>query len=157
MTSNDTVSINVKGLEDLAKALGRKSPVGRVGVLKGSNARPDGESNATIGAAHEFGSPSHGLPARSFLRVPIATLLEKKMEAAGAFDKSSIQLVLKEKSLKSYVEKITKIAEGISIESFSNGGFGKWPVWKPGYTNNTGQILVDTQQLMKSITSEVVD
>jgi phage gpG-like protein len=48
------------------------------------------------------------------------------------------------------------LAEGISKGAFDTQGYGKWPDWKnPNYTNNANQVLVDTGQLVGSITSEV--
>lgn len=156
------VKLNVMGLDKLLKALKQsKPPVARVGLLgsKGSaihGAKAGAPTNAEIGAAHEFGSIARGLPMRSFLRVPIADNLQKRMESSGALDKDVLAQVIKLGDLKPWLEKVAVLAEGISLEAFDTGGFGKWPPWRTkGYTNNTGQILVDTTQLRSAITSEV--
>lgn len=157
MGENDT-DINVKGLEKLAKALKMKPPVARVGILGNSSARKEGSgpSNAEIGAAHEFGTSK--LPMRSFLRIPISENLNAYLESSGLLDKKAMADVVTQGSLRPWVEKMAIVAEGIVIEGFHTGGFGRWAPWKtPGYENNTGMILVDTTQLRDSITSEVVD
>jgi phage gpG-like protein len=155
--SDDTVTINVKGLDQLLKALKAGPPIARVGILGDKTARSgDGsfQTNAEIGAAHEFGTSK--MPARSFLRVPISQNLQKEMENSGALDKKTLNEVVKQGSVLPWVKKIAILAEGIVADAFDTGGFGKWPGWKnPNYTNNSGQLLVDTKQLRDSITSEV--
>lgn len=159
---SDETTLNVKGLEQLVKALKSQPPKTRVGVLGEKVPRTDSNSgkhqpnNAEVGAVHEFGAPARGIPARSFLRVPISENLDKEMENAGALDKDVMADVIRQGTLIPWMRKIAVLAEKIVADAFSSGGFGKWPAWKtPGYTNNTGQILVDTQQLRNSITSEV--
>lgn len=173
---SDETTVNTKGLDQLLKALKGRPPVARIGILgdsprasapseishlelmrkrtkpKGAEINPT--TNATVGAAHEFGTSR--LPQRSFLRVPISENLEKQMENSGALDNDALADVIKAGSVIPWLKKITAIAEGIVAEAFDTGGFGKWPAWKTkGYTNNTGDILVDTQQLRNSISSEV--
>lgn len=150
----DDDTIDTKGLEKLIKAMKVKPPVARVGVL-GSKPREGGSSNADIGAKHEFGSPSEGLPQRSFLRVPLNDNLEKFLDSSGAFDKDAMESVIKLGTFLPWIRKMAIVAEKVVAEAFASGGFGKWAPHSPGYTNNTGQILVDTQQLRNSITSEV--
>ena len=111
-------------------------------------------TNATLGAIHEFGTTK--MPMRSFLRMPISSQLQSRLENASAFDREAVKQVIKEKSFAHWLSKIATIAEDIVRDAFDTGGFGKWPKWKTkGYENNTGQLLVDTQQLRNSITSEV--
>jgi phage gpG-like protein len=157
---SDTVTLNIKGLDQLVKALKQKPPVARVGILgdKGLRTAKEGEknfqTNAEIGAAHEFGTST--IERRSFLRVPISDNLEKEMENSGALDKQTLDAVIKQGSVIPWVKKIAVLAEGIVAKAFATGGFGEWPAWKnPGYMNNTGQLLIDTKQLRDSITSEV--
>ena len=155
--SDDTVTINVKGLDQLLKALKAGPPIARVGILGDKTVRSGGgsfQTNAEIGAAHEFGTSK--MPARSFLRVPISQNLQKEMESSGALDKKTLNEVVKQGSVLPWVKKIAILAEGIVADAFDTAGFGKWPGWKnPNYTNNSGQLLVDTKQLRDSITSEV--
>lgn len=150
---SDDVKINLKGLEKMIKALKKKPVIARVGVLGNHNQRDDGESNASIGAKHEFGTSS--LPVRSFLRLPISALLFKYMEDSGAFNKESLAEVVKQASFRPWVEKVAILAENIVQDAFDSGGFGIWP--KSNMANKTNhQTLVETQQLRNSITSEVI-
>lgn len=173
---SDTVEVNTRGLDQLLKALKVKPPIAKVGILGDKNTRTQAAkalsyaqvlkietprksseqpNNASIGYDHEFGNPTRGLPQRSFLRVPLIDNLSKKIESSGALDKDSFDQVLKTGSILPWMKKIAVLAEGIVIEGFSNSGYGKWAPHSPGYTNNTGQVLVDTAQLRDSITSEV--
>lgn len=157
----DTVS--TAGLTRFMKALKGQPPVARVGILAGgkNNRTPEegqksAPNNATIGAAHEFGSIGSGMPARSFLRVPISENLDKRLEASKLLTDEELKQVLKDGSLAPWLKQVAVEAEGIVLDAFESNGFGKWAPWKdPNYENNTGQILVDTQQLRDSITHDV--
>lgn len=153
-------TLSTTGLDKLLKVLKAPAGICRVGILGEKTTRFDddksksGLSNATIGAMHEFGTEH--LPQRSFLRVPIADKLSKALDESGLLNEGSFKIVLKEGTSKTWLKQIAIVAEGIVAEAFDSNGFGKWPAWKtPGYENNTGDILVDTQQLRNSITSEV--
>lgn len=172
----DTVTLKTTNLDQLIKAIKNALPRARVGVLgaktnrngaanKGgrsvnatSGNRPTApinvSTNAAVGLIHEFGS--NQIPRRSFLRVPIADNLQKKLDSSGAFTEDVLLEVIREGSVSPWLEKAAVLGETIVHEAFDTGGFGLWPPWKtPGYSNNTGQLLVDTQQLRNSITSEV--
>lgn len=158
---NDTVEI--KGLDQLVKALKVKPPIVRIGVL-GSSSRPASKgnkqaaSNAEVGAAHEFGAPARGIPQRSFLRVPISEHLEKELEKSGITDPDTLGEVIKSGDLIPWMQKIAVVAEGIVDDAFETSGDGKWPAWKdPNYTNEGGMLLVNTGALRDSITSEVIE
>ena len=160
MSNDEQPTINVKGLDQLLKALKAKPPTARIGILSGSAPRTSAEaknpSNAEIGAVHEFGSIKRNIPSRSFLRVPLTELLNKRLESSGALDKDVMAAVIKSGTVTPWLTRIMVIAEGIVSDAFDSGGFGKWKKWKdPGYQNNTGMLLVDTQQLRNSITTEV--
>lgn len=148
------VELNVKGLDQLIKALGSKQPIAKVGILGGKNARSTAgvNSNAQIGAWHEFGTTK--TPQRSFLRAPISENLQKEMEAAGALDKDVLAEVIARGSVVPWLKKVAVMAEGIVADAFDTGGFGKW---KPSNMTRkqNHQTLVETQQLRNSITSEV--
>ena len=152
------VDLNLKGLDKILKSLKVKNiPKIKVGIL-GSNANRggNGPNNATIGAYHEFGTST--IPMRSFLRVPIAENMQKKMQGSGAFNKQSMDETIRSGTLLPMMKKIAVLAEGIVLEAFDTGGYGKWAPWvDPSYKNNTGQLLVDTQQLRNSVTAEVVE
>lgn len=158
------VTINTKGLDQLLKALKASPPRTRVGILgskayashTGSHNEKNPPSNSTIGAAHEFGTSK--MERRSFLREPIADHLEKRMEDSSALDQDVLNEVIHNGSILPWMKKIAIIAESIVAGAFQTGGYGKWAPWKNStYSNNTGQILVDTTQLRNSISSEVED
>lgn len=148
------VELKLDGIEKLLKALKDQSPpTARVGVLGDSTNRDDGgPTNATIGTFHEFGTSEH--PVRSFLRVPISEHLESEMQKSGAFTPEALKEVLRTGSLLPYVTKMAVVAEGIVLEAFDSGGYGKWPPSDMASKKNH-QTLVETQQLRNSITSEV--
>lgn len=134
------------------KAFGSDLPSIKVGILGDKNARRDQNSNATIGAKHEFGLD--GMPIRSFLRIPIADNLQVYLEKAGAFNKAVIAKIFAEKNLLGWMKAIAVVAENIVQDAFKTGGFGKWTPSNMKY-KKTHQTLVETQQLQRSITSEV--
>ena len=128
-----------------------------VGVLAGKNPRTDAEkkstqTNAEIGAAHEFGTSK--TPRRSFLRMPISENLEKFLQSAGAFDKKTIEKVVKSGSLIEWMKQVGVTAEKVVQTAFATGGFGQW---KPSNMKNKKihLTLVESTQLRNSITSEV--
>lgn len=158
--SDEAFTLKITGLDQLVKALKVKAPVARVGILGDKTVREPSEgeqktlTNAEVGAAHEFGTSA--LPKRSFLIEPIRDNLDKEMMKSGALDKQVLADVVKQGSVVSWVKTIASLAEGIVLDAFDTAGFGKWKAWKNlNYTNNAGQILVDTKQLRDSISSEV--
>lgn len=150
----DGVTLDDRRLAQLIKAFSGQTPVARVGILGGKNARSDPFStNAEIGAAHEFGTSR--TPRRSWLRVPLIDNLKNYLEKAGMFDEAALQRVIKEGSIFPWVKKIALTGLNVVLEGFATGGFGKW---KP--SNMTKKkvhlTLVETQQLRNSVTEDVV-
>ena len=156
---SDDTTLSTKGLDKVLKALKGKLPITRVGVLGGKDIRqdPKSPSNATVGAAHEFGTET--VPQRSFLRIPIADQLDAYLDHSGAFDPDVLKQVVAEGSIAAWMRKVGIVAETIVHDAFDSGGFGKWRplsnATKKRKKNN--QILVETQQLRNSITSDVVE
>lgn len=159
MSDDAAYTLNTKGLDKLLKAFKGKLPVARVGILGAKNARSQGKarSNATVGAAHEFGTES--VPQRSFLRIPIADHLNQYLEKAGAFKPEVLKEVVSEGTLVPWLKKIGIVAEAVVLDGFNTGGFGRW--WplsqKTVQRKKNNQILVETQQLRNSITSDVIE
>ena len=151
--SDEAVYVQVKGLEQILKALKSQPPVVKVGIL-GDAHREGGGTNAEVGAAHEFGTST--IPMRSFLRVPITEGLQKEMDKSHLSDPETIKKVIKDGTIVEWMTQISVCAEACVSDAFDTGGNGKWPAWKSSsYENNTGQLLVDTQQLRESVTSKV--
>lgn len=153
--SDTTVTFNSKPLQQIVKALRGKPPVVRIGIFGAKDSRSSGKlTNAEIGAKHEYGLD--GMPQRSFLRIPLMERLPGAMENARAFDRPALAEIVRSGSILVWMKKMAIIAEDVVAGAFDSGGYGKWPAWKnPHYQNNTGKILVDTQQLRNSITTEV--
>ncbi len=150
--------IQLKGLEQLLKVLKGKPPQIKIGVLGASGRSGKGKEsdNATIGAVHEYGAPNRGIPQRSFLRIPLMENLQKEMEASGLLDEKAMEEVIKQGTMKPWLEKVAIMAEAVVDDAFETKGNGKWPAWKtPGYTNEGGTLLVDSGQLRRSITSKI--
>lgn len=146
------VELKNKGLKQLIKAF-KTMPEIRVGILGGKAMREDvGPSNAAIGAAHEYGTKR--LPQRSFLRVPLTENLDNFLERSGAFDRQTLDEVIRNGTIRPWCVKVAITAEAVVAEAFATGGFGKWT---PSDMRNkqVHQTLVETQQLRNSITSEV--
>jgi hypothetical protein len=157
----DDIKVDLKNadLVKLIRMFGGIIPKVRLGILGDKTNRKAGQgevpSNAEIGLKHEYGD--NEVPCRSFLRMPIQTKLNKYLEKEGAFEKDTLDKMVKEGNLVEFVKKIGVISETVVLDAFHTGGFGAWPPHSPNYENNTGMLLVDTQQLRNSITHEVVE
>ena len=78
------------------------------------------------------------------------------MAADNDVFKADIEVAVRTASFIPFFNSVATTAETIIADAFDSQGFGDWPDWKdPSYQNNTGMVLVDTQQLRNSITSEV--
>lgn len=161
------IDLKLEALDKLIKACKERPPTIRIGILGGSDSREtqvqqkdgsfktDVSSNATIGAAHEFGTSR--LPMRSFLRMPLMDKLGKELDKQSeAFGKQALKDVIASGKWTLLFNRIAKLGVAVILDAFASNGFGKWAPWKTkGYSNNTGNILVDSQQLRNSITSDV--
>lgn len=130
----------------------------QVGVL-GAAGGKDVQTIADYGAAHEFGSISHNLPRRSFIKDP----LEKHL---GDEIKSIRQTLLKNLeagNIKKAVEILGLKGVEIIKKAFETSNDGEWPELSPQTIammkedrKKGWKILVDTGALQSSITSKVV-
>lgn len=150
--SSDTIEFDLKGLEQLIKALKGQVPYGRIGVLGKKTNRQGETTNAQVGAAHEFGTTR--LPQRSFLRIPLIEHLNKYLEKSGAFTDATMKKVIREGSLKPWMQLVMITAELVVADAFRTGGFGKWRRSNMA-KKRVKQTLIETQQLRNSISSEV--
>ncbi len=153
MPATVKITQNFKKLEQLNKNLKTKL-VTKVGILGKDNNRDGEQTNAQIGAKHEFGSLSEGIPRRSFLNDP---LVEKKKELVETQKKLFIENLPKKNGEKVIFRKLGIKAEQIIQEAFATGGFGKWQPLsqKTIDQKKSSSILIDTAQLRKSISSDV--
>lgn len=149
------IKFNLEGLEAVKNAIGGKMHV-KVGVLQSDNAREEGEyGNADIGLVHELGSESANIPPRSFLRMPLETKRALIVKAASG---AKATAAIEAKDYKRLFGLIGAAAQGIIWDAFKTGGFGSWPDISDATKQAKGssKILVDTSQLERSITYEVV-
>ncbi len=145
-----TVSIKMGPLQALAKALKAKPPMAHVGILGMKNARSDALTNATVGAAHEFGTER--LPKRSFLLEPIQDQIKNRVK--DLIGDADIKRIIADKGMRGVTQDLGIIGVQIVADAFASGGFGKWP--QSNYADKkVHQTLVETQQLRNSITYEV--
>lgn len=149
--ADDTVELS--GLAKMQKLLNARLPTARIGILGSSGRSGKGATNAEVGAAHEFGTSR--VPQRSFLRMPLELMMNQALEKSRAFDDDVMKLVVRTGSVLPWMQKIAVVAKDVVLGAFATAGYGRWQAWSKGYSNRTGNILVDTQQLRNSITEEV--
>ena len=154
MPSKVRVRSNLKGFDRL-KANLKSKLVAKVGIFSGENSRDEGKlTNAEIGARHEFGVISEGLPRRSFLRDPIEIKNKELLSQATKIIKANID---KENGDEKIFELIGIVGESIVQEAFASGGFGTWKPLSPATVAEKGNstILIDTVQLRRAVISKV--
>jgi hypothetical protein len=155
MPSDVKVTSNLKGLDQLQENL-KTNLVAKLGIFASDNARSDDGklTNAEIGARHEFGVISEGVPRRSFLKDPIEIKRKELLATANKVIKANIN---KEGGAEKIFELIGIAGEAIVQEAFESGGFGTWQPLAQSTIDAKGseQILIETSQLRKSIISKV--
>lgn len=112
------------------------------------------KTNAEIGLIHEMGSLSQHIPRRSFLEMPLTLKMPEYAKTFGnqlmkAIDDGNIKPVYTNLGIKG--EQVVQLA-------FASRGFGIWPGNAPSTIAKKGSNspLIDTAQLRRSITSDVV-
>lgn len=150
-----TIQIDTTLLEALIKGVDLKL-VAKIGIL-GNKPRKDAKteiSNAEIGLAHEKGIKSKNLPRRSWLEEPLRDHLSEHFEKLG---KKAIERFLQSNYVQAYAE-LGIVSEIIIQKGFETGGYGKWKPLKESTIRAKGSsaILIETAQLRRSVTSEVV-
>lgn len=147
------IELDTKLLDQFIRLLKTSSPKIKIGILSDSP-HNSGKTTVYIGTQHEFGL--NNMPKRSFLRMPLNTLLNKRVQESNITSEAELKAVFAENSLINWMHRVAAIAQAIVMEAFDTEGFGKWPKWRtPGYTSQTGMILQNTRQLRDSITTEV--
>ena len=136
----------IKAIEKIAKSMSGPDQV-KVGLPKGSNDYPDGTSAIMVGSVHEFGSPSRGVPQRSFLR---STVQENRRPYKGMFKKLAKQIIDGKIDSKKALGLIGLQVQGDVIAKISDG-------INPPLKSRDGTPLNDTGHLKQSITFEVIE
>lgn len=152
MPSQVIVKANTDGLDRLLKNVSSKL-VTKIGIFGGGTREEGEQSNVEIGASHEFGVFSKNLPRRSFLKDPISMKRKELITKASSIIKDNID---KDGGDKKIFELIGVYGESIVQEAFETGGFGTWQPLSSKTINKKGssQILIDTAQLRRAITSK---
>lgn len=169
---NSSYRMDIQKMKDLVESLKVKATV-QIGVFENKSARREGDfTNADLARIHEFGSPEHGLPARSMLHVPIA---EHSAEIMSPIKGKSEEFLLKGK-LEQLYKLMGTACEKVVDGAFQSGGYGKWAPLKYStllgkfkgnlktrkgklariYTGEAGSaILIRTSQLRRAFSSRV--
>ena len=160
MAQNE-IKLNLKGMDHLnalLKSVGAKYI--KVGILGTTNQRPTGEmSNAEIGFIQEFGRyEKPRIEARSFLRMPLREHLMEKLEKSKTFKKENVEKAIATGNGDKLTKQLGALGEQVVFEAFETSGWGKWKPNAPFTVAMKGsdKPLIDTGELRKSITSQVV-
>lgn len=137
----------MRELERINRSMRRGSDKVKVGLPRGSNNYPDGTSVIMVGAVHEFGSPSRGVPQRSFLR---STVQEKRREYKRFFRALSAKIIRGEITKQQALELI-----GLKVQSDVRDKITD--IQAPPLKHRDGNPLVDTGHLRQSIIYKVDD
>ena len=159
------VTLDIRQLQALRKQLAdNKGAVVRVGILGNRNERFDINTSTTTrdklntptrGLIHEFGSVANNIPERSFLRMPLLTRLPSKVNQIG---RQVWRDLVTGQGLLPALKQLGVLGENIVQEAFATRGFGQWAANKAATIRRkkSSMPLIDTAQLRKSVTSEVV-
>lgn len=142
------------GLHKLAKSLEGLGVV-RLGLFGEKASRSTGGevTNPELGAIHELGSATRGIPPRSFLRMPLqARAGEIVRRASRGMDK-----LLAEGNGKQVLENLGAAAMQAIMAAFKSSGFGTWAPNRPATARRKGSSkpLIDTGALRRAVTWQV--
>jgi phage gpG-like protein len=144
---SEIVKSDFRALNDFVKGITSKANV-KVGIFGKKSGRKEGSlTNAEVGAIHEFGSFSRGIPARSFLRMP---LFQKSETIVSEGSAGSLKMLAKG-NLIGILKNLGIACERAILGAFDSRGYGTWAPLKV----RKGTPLIDTGQLRRAITSKV--
>lgn len=137
---------NARGITSAKKA----GSAGLRKVIKGSKSTL---TNAELGLIHELGSIERNIPPRSFLQMPIST--KSKEILADAF-KGAPELLAKGQ-IRQILARLGFACEKWIQIAFGTRGFGTWAPDRlaTALRKGSGEPLIDTAQLRRSISSQV--
>lgn len=136
----------IKELEKISKSFKGVNSV-KVGLPRDSNAYPDGTSVIMVGAVHEFGSPSKGIPQRSFLRSSLNENKRKYKKLLAKLTKSVIRGKIT----------MTKALGLLGLQAQTDVRGKIIDIKSPKLKHRKGNPLVDTGHLVESIVFKVGD
>lgn len=164
------VTLDTAGLKALMKEVAvAKTASVKVGILAGAKKRVTmlgiggvlsrnfGETNADIGADHEFGRMSGDipLPERSFLRMPLMTRLGDRLAAIG--DNATWISLIMQFGILTALDTMGDAAVTLIHDAFASGGFGQWkPLAKITVKEKKhATVLIDTYQMEDAVSYKV--
>lgn len=134
------------------EALGSRTV--QVGIMGDGEPRAEDLSNAEVGAVHEFGSSDGRIPARSWLS---RSVNEKQADYVNALSKLVTQAIEKGISPERALVQLGLKAEA-DIKNFLRAGKATPPLANSTIAHKGSTTpLIDSGQLVNSITSRVVD
>lgn len=164
------VSLEIGPLDTAIKGLIGNTPKARVGIIgtKGQEMHHGtNKTNAQVGLVQELGKKSGRprIPQRSFIRMPLETHFAARRDKV--IKKQDIEESIISGNFKPLMKKLGLVGEQVIDDAFETSGWGKWPknapltlkikMSKGNNHSNEPKPLIDTGQLRKSISSEVID
>lgn len=136
-----------------ARGITAEKKAGQTGLRKVIKGSKSTLTNAELGLIHELGSFARGIPRRSFLRMPIST--KSKEILADAF-KGAPELLAKG-NIRGILARLGIACEKWIQIAFGTRGFGSWAPDRlaTAIRKGSGEPLIDTAQLRRSIASQV--
>lgn len=144
--------INPRLVEDLKKRLGAGQVV-RVGLPDGVKEKESDVDLTLIGAVHEFGAPSKGIPERPWLR----TAIRENTESYTRLNKINfVKLIKGEINVLQALSQLGVMAVGHVKKKIHDGPFAPLaPSTIAAKSSSTP--LIDTGQMVQNVTYEVSD
>lgn len=139
---------NVTLSELKARVMGGR--IVKIGFSSGASEK-DGTPSALVGAVHEFGSETRGIPERSYLR----STMHEQMNKYVQMNKRSLQRVVKGiMSMRLALELLGQVASGDVKRKIRTGPFT--PL-SQGTIDRKGsdRPLIDTGDMLKNVTYEL--
>lgn len=145
-------------------ASGLRKRVGSVSRFDDKGNRQDALNNPSLGLIQEFGTMEktegervthHAIPARSFLRMPLMTRLQTKIDEIG---RAVWRTIILKRGVMAGLASLGTIARNLIDTAFETRGFGQWAPNAPMTILRKGSSapLIASAQLRKSVTYQVV-
>jgi len=150
---SEIVKCDFSKLNAFVKGISGRSSV-KIGIFGNKTKRKEGAlTNAEVGAIHEFGSFSRGIPPRSFLRLP---LFQKSDKIVAEASHGSLKR-LADGDIVGLLKRFGIACENAIQEAFASAGFGSWAPNAPSTIKAKGSSapLIDEGELRRSIASKV--
>lgn len=146
------------------EASGLRKKEGSISRFDEQGKRVDAINNPTLGLIQEFGTKEkmegkrvvhHAIPARSFLRMPLMTRLQTKIDEIG---RGVWRAIVLNRGLMPALGALGTVARNLIDLAFETHGWGQWAPNTPFTIRKKGSSspLIDKAQLRKSVTYQVV-